>query len=59
MRYEFGTPRGRMLSQGEVVFEVDLMIAAVALVHDLTLVTNNIKHFRQIPGMRLEEWSSP
>lgn len=57
--YEFGKLRGLMLRQGEVVFEVDLMIAAVALVHDLTLVTNNTKHFRNIPGLRLEDWLVP
>jgi tRNA(fMet)-specific endonuclease VapC len=54
--YEFGSLRGRMLRQGDVVFETDLMIASVALVHDLTLVTNNSKHFRQVPGLRLEDW---
>jgi predicted nucleic acid-binding protein len=34
----------------------DLMIASVALVHDLTLVTHNTKDFRHIPGLRLEDW---
>ena len=38
---------------------VDLMIAAVALVHDLTLVTNNTKDFQNIPGLRLEDWLTP
>jgi len=32
------------------------MIAAVALVHDLTLVTHNTADFRPIPGLRLEDW---
>jgi tRNA(fMet)-specific endonuclease VapC len=57
--YEFGKLRGQMLRQGEVVFEIDLMIASVALVHDLTVVTNNTKHFRPIPGLRLEDWLTP
>ena len=57
--YEFGNLRGLMLREGVVVFEIDLMIASVALVHDLTLVTNNTKHFRQIPGLRLEDWLTP
>lgn len=56
---EFGKLRGQMLRQGEVVFELDLMIASVALVHDLTLVTNNTKHFQPIPGLRLEDWLTP
>lgn len=57
--YRFGQLRGRMLSRGQVVFEVDLLIASVALVHDLTLVTNNTAHFAPIPNLRLEDWLTP
>ncbi|MEM6654661.1 MAG: type II toxin-antitoxin system VapC family toxin [Planctomycetota bacterium] len=51
-----GRLRGKLLIQGVVVPEVDLMIAAVALEHDLTLVTNNVKHFQPVPGLRVEDW---
>ena len=54
--YEFGSLRGTMLQRGLVVPEVDLMIAAVALVHDLTLVSNNTKDFAPVPGLRLMDW---
>lgn len=57
--YEYGRLRGLMLRQGQPVLEIDLMIAAVALVHDLTLVTHNTKHFRNVPGLRLEDWLVP
>jgi len=36
--------------------DVDLIIAATALVHDLTLVTANLKHFEWIDGLRLDNW---
>ena len=36
--------------------DVDLIIAATALIHDLTLVTANTKHFDWITGLRLENW---
>ena len=32
------------------------MIASVALVHDLTLVTHNTCDFRHVPDLRLEDW---
>ncbi len=32
------------------------MIAAVALTHDLILVTNNTRDFANIPGLHLEDW---
>ncbi len=34
----------------------DLLIAAVALAHEATLVTRNVKHFRQVPGLKVENW---
>jgi len=40
------------LSHGLRTF--DSLIAAVALEHDLTLVTRNGKHFRFIPNLKLE-----
>lgn len=36
----------------------DLMIAAIALTHDLTVVTNNTDEFNRIPGLRVEDWSA-
>lgn len=35
------------------------MIASVALLHNLTLVTHNTADFRNIPGLRLEDWLAP
>ena len=32
------------------------MIASIARVHGLTLVTNNIKEFSRVPGLKLEDW---
>ena len=35
------------------------MIASVALVYDLTLVTHNLVDFQVIPGLRLDDWLKP
>jgi len=35
----------------------DLLIAAVTLAHGATLVTRNLKHFRQVPGLQVENWA--
>lgn len=39
-----------------MVGHVDLLIASIALAHRATLVTRNLRHFRQIPVLKLENW---
>ncbi|HEV3259055.1 MAG TPA: type II toxin-antitoxin system VapC family toxin [Gemmataceae bacterium] len=56
---KFGEVRGTLLQQGISVPTADLMIAAVALVHNLTLVTHNTADYRHVPGLRLDDWLTP
>lgn len=54
-----GKVQGGLLRRGIVLPETDLMIAAVALVHGLTLVTHNTADYLGIPALRLEDWLTP
>jgi len=36
---------------------MDLKIAALALELDATVVTNNIRDFSRVPGLKVEDWS--
>jgi len=56
---QFGKVRGSLLQCGITVPVMDLMIASVALVHDLTLVPHNTGDFRSIPALRLDDWLVP
>lgn len=34
----------------------DILIGATALHYDLTVVTDNVKHFEPMPGVKVENW---
>jgi tRNA(fMet)-specific endonuclease VapC len=35
----------------------DLIIACICLAHDATLVTRNVKDFKNVPGLKIENWA--
>ena len=35
----------------------DMLIAAIAMAHNLIVVTHNTKHFGRIPGLKIEDWT--
>ena len=49
----FGQIRAALESQGKVLEDADLQIAATAIHHGLELVTGNVSHFERVPGLTL------
>jgi tRNA(fMet)-specific endonuclease VapC len=49
--------RLRAQKETENIGNRDLIIAAIALTRGATLVTRNLRHFRPIPSLRLENWA--
>src|ERR1044071_1439254 len=43
---------------GRPIGDLDMLIAAQALTHNLVLVTNNEREFRRVPGLKIENWST-
>ena len=52
----FADIKAKMYSKAMRIEDLDLFIAATAIYNDLTLVTNNTKHFKNIPLLKLENW---
>ena len=50
----FGRVRAELERAGTILPDADLQIAAIAIHHDLELVTGNVRHFERIAGLRLE-----
>lgn len=44
---------------GHLISDADILIAATALVHGLTLVTENQAHFQRIRNLRIASWRIP
>ena len=47
----------KLRKQGHTVGDADIIIAALCIVKSYTLVTHNIKHFADIDGLLVEDWS--
>ena len=52
----FADIKANMYSKAMRIEDMDLFIAATAIYNDLTLVTNNTKHLKNIPLLKLENW---
>jgi predicted nucleic acid-binding protein len=49
----YGEIRARLERAGRSLADADVQIAATALVHDLELVTGNLRHFSRVTGLRI------
>lgn len=52
----FGQIRAELYSQGQPIGPYDMMIAGHARSIGLTVVTNNLREFERVPGLRVENW---
>ena len=53
----FGQVRAELMKKGKTIGPFDLMIAGHARSLGLTLVTNNLREFKRVPGLRVENWT--
>ena len=49
----FARERVRLRASGMIIPDFDLLIGATALRHNLTLLTNNRRHFQRLPGLHI------
>jgi tRNA(fMet)-specific endonuclease VapC len=52
----YGRLRSQLEAKGSLIGSMDMLIAAHALSLGVRLGTNNLKEFRRVPGLRLENW---
>ena len=50
--------RANLANQGRSIGPFDLMIAAIAMVNGLILVTHNVGEFSRVQGLQFEDWQT-
>ena len=53
-----GRIRAQLAERGTPIGPNDLLIAAITLANDLTLVTHNIREFNRVEGLQIEDWEA-
>ncbi len=54
----YATIRADLAERGLPIGPNDLMIAAIAVAHELVLVTHNVREFGRIPALQIEDWEA-
>ena len=54
----YGRIRSELEKRGTPIGGDDLLIAAIAIANNATLVTNNTREFSRVPGLRWETWET-
>jgi tRNA(fMet)-specific endonuclease VapC len=52
----YGRIRGQLEMVGTPIGPNDLLIAAIALTHNLIVLTHNTREFGRVAGLRIEDW---
>ncbi len=53
----YAATRTHLETKGTPIGGNDLWIAAHALAGDMTVITNNLREFQRVPGLKVEDWS--
>lgn len=53
----FGNFKAVLQTQGRNFSDLDLIIGSTAVTMNYILVTSNVRHFNNIPGIQLENWA--
>lgn len=54
--HTYGQLRAVLAGKGASIGANDLLIAAIGLTHNLTVVTHNTREFARIDGLKLQDW---
>ncbi len=53
----YAKEKARLIKEGNIVDDLDLLIGATAIENNMILVTNNEKHFARLQNIKVENWT--
>jgi tRNA(fMet)-specific endonuclease VapC len=53
----YGMLKTILRRNGNIIGPIDMLLAAQGISNNMTMVTNNIKKFERVEGLRIEDWS--
>lgn len=57
--HAYGVLRAQLQAKGKPIGPLDMLIAGHAISLGAMLVTNNVREFSRVPGLRIENWLAP
>ena len=52
----YGKEKARLQSEGKMISDFDLLIGCTSIENELIMVTENVKEFERIKGIKIENW---
>jgi tRNA(fMet)-specific endonuclease VapC len=52
----YGKEKARLKSKGTLISDLDLLIGSTAIANDLILVTRNVREFKRMDNIKIENW---
>lgn len=54
---DYGKIKAKLRQNGEIIGQIDMLLAAQAINKDMIFITNNVSEFNRIEGLKVEDWS--
>ena len=54
---DYGKIKVKLRKNGEIIGPIDMLLAAQAINKDMIFITNNVREFNRIEGLKVEDWS--
>jgi tRNA(fMet)-specific endonuclease VapC len=53
----YASEKARLRIEGNIVDDFDILIGTTAIISNMILVTNNVKHFKRLKNIRIQDWT--